>query len=215
MRVKHHFCCDSSRSLTDALERNGIPYAHDVWDGIRPETVTFDLYEDSTAFGEITVLAGSGDIQIREYTEQELLDAEWLTMRCFHPTLDLVREDEAFAFSEPFGDGKYRHRELVGTTFYLKKPVKWGKGISYPTVLWGISISFATHSPDPHWKTRTCRCGFMTCSMPKQRCPSEMFSMLSFWMSCRRRPSSSAEEKKNLYAKAVEKSSIRLTACIC
>ncbi|MBR6840298.1 MAG: hypothetical protein IKM82_06880 [Oscillospiraceae bacterium] len=127
MRVKHHFCCDSSRSLTDALERNGIPYAHDVWDGIRPETVTFDLYEDSTAFGEITVLAGSGDIQIREYTEQELLDAEWLTMRCFHPTLDLVREDEAFAFSEPFGDGKYRHRELVGTTFYLKKPVKWGK----------------------------------------------------------------------------------------
>lgn len=127
MRVKHHFCCDSSRSLTDVLERNEIPYARDAWDGIRPETVTFDLYEDSTSFGEITALAGSSDVQSREYAEQELLDAEWLTMRCFHPTLDLVREEEAFAFSEPFGDGKYRHRELVGTTFYLKKPVKWGK----------------------------------------------------------------------------------------
>ena len=127
MRVKHHFCCDSSRSLTDALERNGIPCEHAVWDGIRPETVTFDLYEDSAAFGEITALAGSGDVQSREYTQQELLDAEWLTMRCFHSTLDLVREEEAFAFLEPFGDGKYRHRELVGTTFYLKKPVKWGK----------------------------------------------------------------------------------------
>ena len=126
MRVKHHFCCDSSRSLTDALERNGIPCEHDVWDGVRPETVTFDLYEDSAAFGEITALAGSGDVQSREYTQQELLDAEWLTMRCFHPTLDLVREEEAFAFSEPFGGGKYRHRELVGNTFYLKKPVKWG-----------------------------------------------------------------------------------------
>ena len=127
MRVKHHFCCDSGRSLTDALERNGIPYEHDTWGGIRQETVTFDLYEDSAAFGEITALAGSGDVQSREYTKQELLDAEWLTMRCFHPTLELVREEEAFAFSEPFGDGKYRHRELVGTAFYLKKPVKWGK----------------------------------------------------------------------------------------
>ena len=71
MRVKHHFCCDSGRSLTDALERNGIPYEHDTWGGIRQETVTFDLYEDSAAFGEITALAGSGDVQSREYTKQK------------------------------------------------------------------------------------------------------------------------------------------------
>ena len=85
MRVKHHFCCDSGRSLTDALERNGIPYEHDTWGGIRQETVTFDLYEDSAAFGEITALAGSGDVQSREYTKQELLDPNGSRCTAFIP----------------------------------------------------------------------------------------------------------------------------------
>lgn len=125
MRVKHHFFCEYSKALTDALEKNEVPYEHDVWAGTRSDSVSFDLYEDRASFVEIAALAGSDSVQSAEYTKQELLDAEWLTLRCCHPTLELVREEEAFTFSEPFADGKYRHRELVGNTFYLKKPMNW------------------------------------------------------------------------------------------
>ena len=59
------------------------------------------------------------------YSEQERLNAEWLTIRAFSTKVVLCREEETFVCSGIYENGnKAHHRRLSGKPFYVAKPIR-------------------------------------------------------------------------------------------
>ena len=59
------------------------------------------------------------------YSEQERLNAEWLTIRAFSTKVVLCREEETFVCSGYYKDGAMaHHRGLTGAPFYVAGPLR-------------------------------------------------------------------------------------------
>ena len=131
MRVKHHICCEYYAQLEKVLQEHSIPYSRFSM-GLRgdgPEYVAIDIYEDNCYYSEIVRLANKGVVHTmkREYSKEELCASPWLSVRCFTPSIDLEREEEAFLVLNPDANGNCKHRTLISTSFYLRKPINWRK----------------------------------------------------------------------------------------
>ncbi len=124
MKTKYHYSCIYRYELQRLLEQNNVKYETSSFPFLKKGSyLTFDLYEEDAAFKEIAKEIDSTELCFRqiEYLEEDLLNAEWLTVRCSNASIDLAREDSIFRCY----DGCH-HREISGSTFYLNKPVRWG-----------------------------------------------------------------------------------------
>lgn len=130
MRIKHHFCCAFRDELKETLDQLSIPYESITMHPVRVDSyLVFDIFEEERAFPSVIQMINNGDNHIQQivYAESDLLDAEWLTLRCTNASLDLSREETIFNCFEPMNENGYRHREIAGNPFYMSKTVRWGK----------------------------------------------------------------------------------------
>ncbi len=128
MRIKHHFNCICRDELKAVLDQQAIPYEFFSMRPFRDEaTLTFDVYEDEKSFNTIVRMIRDRDTHIQwfVFSETDLLAADWLTMRCKNASIDLSNEENIFRCTEPLGEGRYNHREIASTKFFVDKPVKW------------------------------------------------------------------------------------------
>ena len=131
MRINHHICCKNDVNLEKALQEHSIPFSRFSMGlhGDGPEYVEINIYEDNRYFSEIVQLANKGVVHTikREYSKEELFASPWLSVRCFTQSIDLERDEEVFLVSNPDASGNCKHRKLITTSFYLRKPINWRK----------------------------------------------------------------------------------------
>lgn len=78
MRVKNHYSCEIKKNLIRFLEKNEIPYE------IFGNGCYFDIYEDQEAYRKFRkkfFVASLLPFKSTEYSQQEIENAEWLTVR--------------------------------------------------------------------------------------------------------------------------------------
>ena len=120
MRIKHHFCCAFRDELKETLDQLSIPYESISMHPVRVDSyLVFDIFEEESAFPSVIQMINNGDNHIQQivYAESDLLDAEWLTLRCTNASLDLSREETIFNCFEPMNEnGGRRIMPFAGMT---------------------------------------------------------------------------------------------------
>ena len=126
MRDIYHFVWNYSENDERFLQENGIKY---TWynDGTCSWLIV-DVDKKSPYFSCISEMAKDPSrIHWLEFTPRELMDAKLLTMRARIHSIELGRSETVFRYEEPLGDHQYNHRFVNTSTFFIGKPIKWGK----------------------------------------------------------------------------------------
>lgn len=131
MEKRIRYCTVYSKQLVKLLEDYQVPYSRS--DGeLRENGFDYLMYTISERHPQFALLSeqfhGLPQVSILEsvrYSEQERLQAEWLTVRAITAKVELCREEETFACSGYYQQGdKAHHRVLTGAPFYLTGPLR-------------------------------------------------------------------------------------------
>ena len=127
MKIFYHCVWDYNEKDASFLELHSIPYkwyheANYSW-------LIVEIDEQNPYCSDVLSLA-EGHLFYRylSYTDRDLQKAEYLTIRAANVSFNLENIDQTFEFWEPSGGyGGYYHKKMKSDTFYIKKPIKWGK----------------------------------------------------------------------------------------
>ncbi len=125
MKITEVFCEPPEERLLAALRQLNVSHE------ILLDTVYFKLCQDSKAYRAIIPFTAQKDrIQIVSFLEAERSAAAWLEIAPRSPSVEILNEDEAFAFSCTYigedGAEHAQHRRQVAP-FEVKDEVKWAK----------------------------------------------------------------------------------------
>ena len=126
MEKRIRYCTEYSEQLVRLLEEHQVPFTRSG-EELRQNGFDFLMYTVSERHPQFALLSerfnGLPQVSILEsvhYSEQERLQAEWLTVRAITAKVELCREEETFACSGYYQQGdKARHRVLTGAPFYV------------------------------------------------------------------------------------------------
>lgn len=129
MRYKQRFLCiNPNAELLDLLERYRIKYT--VSDAFSELSVTFFLYEDENVDEQLRTLANKFapvPLTYKEYTKEEIANAEFLLFRPVYSKVQLSLDSGAFVYSceyrNSYGDEYYGHMEQIASSVILREPV--------------------------------------------------------------------------------------------
>lgn len=133
MRIRHRYYLSNKVGLQSFLNEHQISYQKDYSNDGKNIMYVFDLYEDQKSYSKFkkyfpfTSLDDSV-VEI-EYTQAEIEQSEWLTVRSISPKMIYEFDEKAYKFSCPYKkffsrELFYRHVEQIGE-LSSSKPVKW------------------------------------------------------------------------------------------
>ena len=114
MKKKIDFCEQNKEKLIRYLQKENIKYKLIGDDKLVPKMICFSCF-DYELTNELVKLIKHEAIVSNFFSDEELLNASFLTLRPQNGCIEIVNEEEAFDFFCPikslFTNGKYRHKE--------------------------------------------------------------------------------------------------------
>lgn len=145
MKTERYYCLPCDESLKQLLNSYNIKVDYDA---DSTGLMTFSVYEEDDYFIKILDYLPKQYLGSYIYSKEELLNAEWLTMRSTNDKLEAVNTDHTFAFScrtkKNFGYGEIDiayHRKQV-FPYEFRHPIKWGKNHFYSSYFGGFETIF-------------------------------------------------------------------------
>ena len=117
MRKKLYYCDSYHKRLETLLQKNQVSYniVKDVKE--KPLLISFSLYEESPVCQFIQLYTRAKPIVTNEFTNQELMEAEYLTVIPVVQCVEIMNTQEAFLYACKrrafLGREKYEHREQI------------------------------------------------------------------------------------------------------
>lgn len=155
MRIMRHYAEKYSPELEDFLLTHGIKYELNV--GL----LAFDLSDSYEHIDTIRNRFPSIHSRQRwyEFSDNEMNESEWFTMRSTNTKLENVLDEETFKYSckyiaqvisgyftntpQPKDMEFYSHETQIAP-YYFSKKIKWGRNFFYSVLKYGTQDFFAT-----------------------------------------------------------------------
>lgn len=130
MNIKYHYCLKPSHKARRFLNKFHVKF--DAVCDVRgqPYLYSFELWDGTDAYlCAKRLFPVYSPIPSMEYTEHEIMSAEWLTVKACSCSVKLADSGDTYSFSCPiknpfFPTVKYRHAEQTGL-FAIERPVIW------------------------------------------------------------------------------------------
>lgn len=138
MRYRERFCQEYNKKLEKFLIENHIRYDITTFLGRFPGLIIFNIYSDNPLAQKVKQQRFYKKSTINplvyiEFTKKECLDALWLRMAPMHCKVEIINEDDAFAFtcrySSTYEKGGEEldcaHHKYQISDFEVEKNFKW------------------------------------------------------------------------------------------
>lgn len=98
MRIKCNYCVKYNKKIQELLNHHRIAYKM-VGDGrFVQKMVTFSVYADESVYSELRKYTWQKPIMTKEFTEEELNSAAYLTLLPLEENVDIKNVEEAYQF---------------------------------------------------------------------------------------------------------------------
>ena len=132
MKVMHHISCNGSPSLSTALKTFQVEFTEGFLPTQNQEQVSFLAFDIGEADENYPIIlnylpSDYLDIRYSKYSEEDLLQSEWLTMRCTNSEFDLSYVERLFPFVKPASPCRAICKHIKWDQLYMSKPINWRK----------------------------------------------------------------------------------------
>ena len=128
MTIHHHFCFDYDEEIAKKLDELNVKYDWLYEPSKHYSEIFLDIDEDHPCYDKVLCLLPEDYFDPKKlvFSNKEIDETEYLTMRTHIMTLDLEAYEKTFEYAERIDESRVMHMWIVGD-FYIKRPVKWGK----------------------------------------------------------------------------------------